>query len=328
MARFKNSFSSEDAAVLIDIAKLPETYEAALFKTDSHESALAAMHESAPANLQDNINLFRVENTTAVTAYDEQTNSLTIAFDPTLSKGTVFNNADKWDNFTRGKEPHSLGGEVHGGLYSDLVKPHDGTLPGDNMVDVINSVIYDYASRTDQDLKVNFTGFSKGGAQAALAAGEVVSTGIFDDNPNIKLNNVYSFAPPGYGDQTYIDNFNAQAESLGANAWTIELHGDILPTILTPEGGNYFTQYDYNQFGNRAYLTNTDDGIQINENPTSEELTALRAAPVDGNNYHNSKSYVAAVQAVKETEQPNNPNAEPPIQINLLNTPSATGFEM
>jgi hypothetical protein len=328
MATLKNSFSSEDAAKLIEIAKLPETYEAALQKTGSHETALAAMQSSAPENLQNSINLFRVENTTAVMAYDAQTNSLTIAFDPTLSKGTVFNNADKWDNFNRGKEEHSLGGEVHGGLYSDLVKPHDGSLPGDNMIDVINGVIYDYASRNDQDLKVNFAGFSKGGAQAALAAGEVVSTGIFDDNPNIKLNNVYSFAPPGYGDQQYIDSFNERAEALGANAWTIELHGDILPTILTPNGGNYFTQYDYNQFGNRAYLTNTEHGIEINENPSPEELAALRAAPTDGNNYHNTKSYVDAVQSVKNIEQHGPQNEDRTALINMPNAAPPTSYGM
>jgi hypothetical protein len=254
---------------------------------------------------------------------------MNIAFDPTLSNDSIFN-ADKWDNLNRGKEEHSLGGQVHGGLYDALSKAYDGNLYSQTMSEVIGGVLYDYAYRNEQDLQVNFTGFSKGGAQAALAAGEMVATDIFEDYPNIKLNNVYAFAPPGYGDQDYIDAFEAKAEQLGTNAWTIELHGDVLPTILTPAGGNYFTQYDYNQFGSRVYLTNTADGIQINENPNPEELAALRAAPVDGNSYHNTKSYVDAMVAVQKTESANANTSSAPDQevtraaISQTNTISPT----
>lgn len=301
MAKYSETLDLSDSGKLVAIAKLPETYELALHQTGDHEKALQKMYDSAPTNLKGEINLARSDNTTAVMAYDKETNSLTVTFDPTLSKGTVFNNADKWDNFTRGPEIHSIGGEVHGGLYEDLIKDN-ANLPCGSLIETVNAVIYDYASRSEQTLNVNFTGFSKGGAQAALAAAEVTSTGIFDDNPNIKLNNVISFAPPGYGNAEFVQSFENKASELGANVWTVELHGDPVPTVLTPDGTNYFTQYDYGQFGNRAYLTQQDNGhATIAINPSHDELLKLRERDKTIEHAHRSDSYLNAIQSAENT---------------------------
>ena len=300
-SRKETIYSPETAADLIKIAALPETYEMALLKSDDHQKAYEQMTQSAQGIDPENIKLMRAGNTTSVMVYNPNDNSLTITFDPTLSKGTVFNNADKWDNFNRGKEEHSLGGQVHGGLYDDLVRDLDSMQFEGNLIDAINGVIYDFASQQDGPLSVNFTGFSKGGSQASLAAAEVVSSGIFDD-PSIKLNNIYAFAPPAYGDQDFINNFNEVSQQLGANVWTVEYHGDIVPTILTPEAGNYFTQYDYNQFGNRAYFTGNNEGgaPSVAINPNAEELKTLREQPPPTENLHNSKSYIDMTESYKQ----------------------------
>ena len=278
-ASSNQEFSQQDAQAAIQIAALPQAYERELQRSGDHDAALKTMLESAPRALQNDINLLRMDNTTAVAVYDSENRSLTITFDPTLDKGTVFNNADKWDNFNRGEEPHSLGGEVHGGLYDDLVKDADGQLPGDNLVDVLTGIIHDCASRDGSDLKVNFVGFSKGGAQTALAAGEVISTGLFDDNPNIKLNDLYTFGTPGYGNQDYIHTLNEKIGELGANAWSVELHGDAVPTVLTQDAGSYFTKYEYSQMGNHAYITANENGMDVYLNPDHDKLTELRTQP-------------------------------------------------
>jgi hypothetical protein len=291
-------FSQQTAQAAIEIAGLPETYERELHRTGDHETALKAMIESAPNDQQNNINLLRMDNTTAVTVYDADKRSLTITVDPTLSKGTVFNNADKWDNFNRGQEPHSLGGEVHGGLYDDLIKDASGQLPGDNMIDVLTGIIHDCSSRHGSDLKVKFVGFSKGGAQTALAAGEVISTGLFEDNPNIKLNDIYTFGTPGYGTLEYIGLLNEKIDELGANAWSVELHGDPVPTVLTQDGSSYFTKYEYAQMGNHAYLTSNQGGMEAHINADHAKLTELRSQEAPEGSQHNNSSYTNAIKNI------------------------------
>ena len=284
----------EKASELITIAQMPERYERELHKTGSHEYALKQLYDNAPSKYENNVSLVRSNNTTCVIVFDEEKNELTFAFDPTLDKGTVFNNADKWDNFNRGKTDHTLGGQVHSGLYSDLVD-YNPDLASGNLAETINAVIYDHAYRGNTELKVNFTGFSKGGAQAALAVAEVAASEVFTLNDHIKLNDVISFAPPGYGTEEFANSFNDLANELDASVWTIELHGDAVPTVLTQDGANYFTKYDYTQFGNRAYITQNEQETSVAINPSHEELLKLRQQDQPETPSHRSDSYKNAI---------------------------------
>jgi len=300
MEKNMRAYSKDDAQYAMRIATLPETYEKVL-NSDGGDvtKARAAMLTDAPTNVRENINVIQVENTTSIIAYDPQSHSVSISFDPTLTFG------DKWDNFRRGHENHTLGGEVHGGLYSDLLKdPENDSFPGENMMDVVEAMLHNYASKNDQPLSVNFSGFSKGGSQTAIAAGELIGRGFFEDNPNIQLDNIYTFAAPGYGDEEFLSKFNEETSKLGTNVWSSELHGDPVPTVLTKNGSNYFTKYDYGQVGGHAYITPSNDGLttELYLNPDEKTLDKLRDQPKTDEKMHTTQSYETALEKISAGE--------------------------
>ncbi len=299
-------FPKDDATALLEIAALPEIYERALYKagqtlgdrwawngqnTEANGSAFAQMKSAAPDNVADNLKVVKFENTTAIIAYDPKSHNVTVTFDPTSDRDNVQFNQDEIDNFVMSPTPHSLGGEVHSGLYSDLVQVDPAREA--SLVDQIAGILHDYAYAQDKPLSVDFTGFSKGGSQAALAAGELMAQGVFEQENNITLHQVVLYGTPAYGDCNYIDAFNQKAHALGADVWTVELHGDAVPTVLTPDGSNYFTQHDYGQVGERAYISASGEIVVI-EN--KDQLDALRSEERPEDSMHGIDHYRAALE--------------------------------
>jgi Lipase (class 3) len=297
-------YSAAMAADLMQIARLPEIYENAL-QSGGAAGANAALQNATPEHLKGNIIVLQRDNITAIIAHDPKTNTVTITFDPTLAGGNILTNPDIRDNFFRGHKPHDLGGSVHGGLYEKLTdEPNNGA----SLIHRIEGVLHDLASRQDTPLTVNFTGFSKGGAQAVLAAGEIMANGLFDENPNIRLGQIYAFSPPAYGDANFINAFNAKVNQLGGNAWTVEVHGDKTPTILTPEASGYFTRYDYGHGGNHAYIL--PETGQTLLNAPRDQIGTLRAQPaIDG--AHDSNK----IQTILNNQKPPAPSDTPSIEI-------------
>lgn len=288
------------------IARLPEIYEMALHqsgsalgdrnawngkKTTANKAAHDSMIEATPPALRDNIKVIQFDNTTAIVAYDPEKHSATVTFDPTSARDNVAINRDELDNLSRGHTEHALGGEVHNGLYRDMVE--EDPKSDSSMIDKLSAIIHEHAYDQDTPLKVNFTGFSKGGAQAALAAGEMMAENLFSADNNIELNNITLFGTPAYGDEKYVKTFNEDAQKLGANIWTVEVHGDPMPTVLTPDASSYFTRYDYGTVGNKAYITAEGD---VTVNPDKDTLDNLRSQP-SSEGMHTSDNYIKALNA-------------------------------
>ncbi len=315
-------FPAQQAADLMAIACLTGIYEKELHQSGSalgdkkawngenpaaNKAAYNSMIEAAPPEVRDNIKVVQFENTTAIVAYAPEDHSVTITFDPTSNRNNVLLNSDKMDNLARGHTNHSLGGEVHKGLYRDMVQ--EGPQDNSSMIDKISGIIHEHAYDQDTPLKVNFTGFSKGGAQAALAAGEIIAEGLFTDDNHIELNNIILFGTIAYGDEEYVQRFNENTQELGAKVWSVELQGDTMPTIMTPDGSNYFTRYDYETVGNKAYITAEGD---VTVNPDKHTLDSLRSQPAPEEKIHTSDNYSKALNAAaapepQPTEQPETP---------------------
>lgn len=296
-----NNYSAADAAILMKISYLPQIYEMTLHKSGEHDLAYDKMvdHAGELGVAPNNIQLIRSGNTTSVLLYSPEENSLTFAFEPTLSKGTVFNNADYFDNALKMEKSHSIGGHVHYGLYSDLMNEVTSEPSNLTLIEAISEVIAEYADQSDTPLKVNATGFSKGGAQASIAVAEMTHNGLFD-YPNIQLNNVYAFAPVAYGTEEFIAIFDQKAEEIGANVWTVEYSGDPFLTIFSPDGAHHFIQGDYNQFGNRAYIREDEQGIiNVLTNPSAEELESLREQDATEERVHVAENYIQMTESYK-----------------------------
>lgn len=316
-------FPAQQAADLMAIARLPEIYEMELHKSGSalgdrkawngenpaaNKAAHDSMIEATPPELRDNIKVIQFDNTTAIVTYAPEEHSVTVTFDPTSIRDNVFLNRDELDNLAREHSEHSLGGEVHNGLYRDMVE--EDPKSNSSMIDKISGIIHEHAYDQDTPLKVNFTGSSKGGAQASLAAGEMMAEDLFSEDNNIELNNVLLFGTIGYGDEEYVQNFNENAQKLGANVWSVEAHGDPMPTILTPDGSSFFTRYDYDAVGNKAYITAEGD---VTVNPDKNTLDNLRSQP-SSEGMHTSDNYTKVLDT---TTPPATQTPEP------LNTPEA-----
>lgn len=314
-------FPAQQAAALMAIARLTEIYEKTLHQSGSalgdrkawngenpaaNKTAYDSMIKAAPPEVRDNVRVVQFDNTTAIVAYNPEEHSVTVTFDPTSTRDNVSLNRDELDNLARGHTNHSLGGEVHHGLYRDMVE--ESAQGNDTMIDKISAIIHEHAYDQDTPLKVNFTGFSKGGVQAALAAGEMMADGLFANDNHIELNNVLLFGTIAYGDEEYVQRFNEDAQKLGAKIWSVELQGDTMPTIMTPDGANYFTRYDYGTVGNLAYITAEGD---VTVNPDKNTLDNLRSQSAS-EGIHTSDNYTQALNAAaapdpQQIEQPETP---------------------
>lgn len=303
------SFSAEHAESAARIASLANIYETAYYDGKDRTVAMSALNDAMPSDIT-HANVINIDNTTAIIAYNPSENRVSIAFDPTHTGG------DRWDNFRRGHKDHDLGGEVHKGLYQDIVEhQNDANFPGDTMTDVMAAILHDYASRNpDQPLSVDFVGFSSGGAQTSMAAGQMIAEGFFEDNPNIKLDNVFTFGPPAYGNQDFINALEGEASKLGADVWMVQVHGDNMPSVLSPDGSNMFTKFDYGHAGDHAYIVPGADGqqAQILINPSEETIDALPDAALSSKEAHTMDSYINTLDGLNNADgQSNGATIEP-----------------
>lgn len=311
-------YSNEKAAAYIHLAQLPELFETRFLKADGRpeaekkRSAVEEVTNNAPPGAQTSI--LQRANLTAVTVYDGSRHSLTIAFDPTYGHGGFYTNADIRDNANLVLWPHNYGGSVHAGLYNRLIEDAgDGS-----MVNRLEGLVHEAAGRQQQKiLQVNFTGFSKGGAQAVLAAGEMMAEGVFDATANIKLGEIYVFSPPAYGSPEFISRFNAKARELGASVWTVETHGDKMPSVLTPDSENYFSRYSYGHAGNYAYVIPGSDKAAGNVlfNPSPEAIQLMRADPGKADLHDSAKIAAILDQKAQAANEAANKAATPALQI-------------
>jgi hypothetical protein len=296
----------------VRITELPYIYEGAYEAGKGSEAeksveAKQALHDAIQKKLPHetvDATIIKRDNITAVVIYEPKEHLATVTIDPTQTAG------DLWDNVA-GYRPseHSLGGEVHSGLYDGLVaQQNDPTLHGNNMIEIIEGVLHDYASREEnKPLNVDFTGFCSGGVKSTVAAGEMIADGFFDDNPNIKLNNIYTFGAIGYANPEFIDKLESNVDRLGGHIWQVQLHGDHMPDVLTPESDSYFTRYHYEQAGEHIYLVPEQNGqnSQVLINPDKATIDALPLAENDDDfSLHHPKPYERVL-------------ADLPLEINL-----------
>lgn len=289
------SFSMEQAAAATRIAALPNIYETNLQNESYRAAALNAVSTAAPEGISQ-VNVIDIGNTTVIMALNPDQGRAYIAFDPTHTLG------DRWDNFRRGPSEHELGGKVHGGLYNDIASDQtpNENFPGESMSDVMGMVLHDYATKTpDRELSVDFVGFSSGGMQAAIAAGQLISEGFFEDNPEITLNNVYTLGAPAYADENYITALESAAAEMGAGVWAVRIHGDEMPDVLsTAEGGNMFTRYGYDHAGEDVYITppTEENSAQILINPTDAQIAELPEPARTSEETHTMDSYINTLE--------------------------------
>ncbi len=306
-------FSTKDALNAFQVARLPHLYEKSLGDVDDRKIANQVIKDNAPQGMS-NYNIIQIDSTTAIIAYDPDEHKATVSFDPTYTIG------DKWDNIQRSEENHNLGGQVHGGIYDDLISEQDSpNFPGDSMSEVVQGILHDYASRNpDKSLDVNFSGFSKGGAQTALMAGELISDDFFDENENMNLGEIYTFGAPGYGDDEFVQSLNKSVQDLGGDMYEIKIHGDPTPDVLTPDGGNMFTRYNYGQAGDNIYIIPEHNGKAASFliNPTNEELSAINPAN-PSIRVHTMDNYSDVLSKLNASEEHNVPT--PDVSQNLVN---------
>lgn len=281
------AFSSQAAAEAFTVARMTQTFDQTYNKTHDHDAASEAVRESVSGINVSHYNFITVDATTAIVTYDPLNHRSTVSFDPTHSFG------DRWDAFQRGPEDHPLGGHVHGGAYEDMVSEQDHPdFPGDNMREVIEGILHDNAAHNpDRPLTVDFSGFSMGGAKSAMMAGELIGQGFFDDNENMQLGTIHTFGPPAYGDTDFTQALDQRVEELGGNMWMVQLHGDNMPDVLSPEGRG-FAKFKYDQAGEHVYVVPAHNGAeaQVLISPTDEEIDALPPADKDVD-AHTSEAY-------------------------------------
>ena len=295
-----------DMTRAVQITMVPYLYEKAYNEASGseEEKRLEAKEELYTA-LRDTDSLYdaevaivNVDDTTAIILYEEDKHRATVTFDITQNMG------DRYDNVVKcAPTEHALGGEVHGGFYEDLIEQQDDpNFPADNMVELIEGILHDSASKNDEKpLAVDFSGFCSGGAKSALAAGEMINNGLFDDPQNIQLENIYTFASVGYADKTsvgytdktFAENLEERVDQLGGKIWQVQRHGDNFSNLMTSKGPLLARPMDYEQAGTHVYLVPGKDSAEPQAliNPTQEDIDNLPDAEVTGMDAHRPEPY-------------------------------------
>lgn len=301
-----DGFSLSEAKYALQIANLPQTYEIMQQSGTSSRDLKDKVGNTAPAGTKESLQVIQISNTTCVMVYNPQDHSATIAFDPTTTTG------DKFDNVLRDHKAHPLGGNVHGGNYSDLLT---APLPNDKVstvIDAIGAVLYNYQQDNAKPLTVNFTGFSKGGGQTIMAAGELIADSLFSDKDNMRLGKIYTFGTLASVDQTFANNFNSEVKKLGGEAYTIEIQGDNNPTVLTKYRDNFFTGYDYTHVGEHVFISTDENYPFAIINPTESQLIELRQRPATADSAHSIPNYKDALSTLDGSDTPQT-EYKPPI---------------
>lgn len=292
----RGTFNPATAAAALKIARLPEIFEAELEKGPP-EKAKKAVMDNLPSGIQpENVFILQRDNITAIVIYDPKACTATIAFDPTNPAGSFPFNADKRDNFARSAGNTALGADAHEGLLRKMIEKDDN---GITLINRLEGVLHDLSSRQDNPLTVNFTGFSKGGSQAMLAAGEMIGGRLFEDDPQIKLGRLDAFSPVAFVSPAYIEIFNKHVSNLGGHATTYELEGDKNPTILTPQADGMFTRYGYGHVGTHIYLRQAEGQTppEAIVSPDPQQLTTLRGNAVKNPDLHNSTVLLSVLES-------------------------------
>lgn len=292
-----DEYSNQAAAEAFTIARMAQAYDRTFNKTKDHDAADEAVRESTDTPNLSHYNFVTVDATTAIVAYDPLHHRATVSFDPTHSAG------DRWDAFQRGPEDHPLGGHVHGGVYEDMVSDQDHVdFPGDSMREVIEGILHDNAGKDEtRPLTVDFSGFSMGGAKSAIMAGELIANGLFD-HENMEMGDIHTFGPPAYADTDFTDALEQKVNDLGGHIWMVQLHGDNMPDVLSPEGSG-FSKYKYDQAGEHVYLVPAHNGVEAQTlfSPSDEDIAALPSADEDVD-AHSSEAYQGTLDQLAASE--------------------------
>ncbi len=292
-----NEAIGESGRSVIDYEKKGEGTCNQIRDKEAKEILHEALRKTDTLNDADAI-VISVDDTAAVVFYEADTHTATITFATTQTLGDIYDNVVK-----SGPTEHALGGNVHRGFYEDLIEEGaEGARPANNMVELIEGLLHDRASRNDgQPLTVDFSGFCSAGGKTALAVGEMINNGLFDNSSNIQLGNIYTYASVGYADQTFIDNLESNVEQLGGNLWHVELHGDNLSNLMSPEGP-WIADRGYEQAGTHIYIVAGQDGDtpQFSINPTQAEMDQFPKAGLTGIDAHRPEPYERVLTALDD----------------------------
>lgn len=277
---------------------------------EAKEELLSALKDTETLKDMD-VRIVTAGNVSTVILYDRENHHATVAFDMTQTFGDIA------DSLSSGGTEHSIGGTVHHGFYDPLVEETDrpeDSIDNDtpnNMVGSIQSRLIELSGENyNKDLTMDAIGFCSGGARGVMTVAEMDNNDFFENNPNIKLSNVYTIGAAGYGDQTFIDKANESAEQLGANIWHVQHHNDSLSNIMTPQGP-WIADEGYGQSGTHVYLVPEENGNELDVlvNPTRQEIETLHEPTSGGMAMHRPEIYEGTLRKLEAQELENNVEA-------------------
>lgn len=271
------------------IAVLPVVYERALNAGNSPEQAAEKVRRRLPASTD--MSILRHENATAVIAYDRQKSKITVAFDATDEVADVIDDIKAWG------KGHPLGGKTHSGFTNaQLYKDKQGR----TLADQINVIINNFAA--EQPTTLGFTGFSRGGAQATIAAANrMVADDKNTNSPsNVTLTSLYSFAGLPVGDKNFMAAFTNAADQKNLERWRVIGGDDTAPKHMTTEA--WYGKDMYRHFGPVVRMIPSDTGVveyRVNNGLNKDEQTKLAKT-----NWHDPNIYadLLGVPDAKMTE--------------------------
>ena len=167
------------------------------------------------------VTIIRENNTTAFVTHDRTKNQINISFSASDETRDIIDNA----NFI--PTENAMGGHVHQGFDN----------AANRVMDDVKAAVLGYASAADDKrTDVHLSGFSQGGSAAIITAANWMESGFLEQNPNLRLNSVYTFGSPPSGDAKFIDSFQANAALSDIKLVRVVAEGDPIPGMMTKDG--------------------------------------------------------------------------------------------
>lgn len=274
-------FPVERAQANYRVTMLPHVYERALLAGHTDQNARALVQGRIAPGTE--VELLRHSNVTSVVSFDQAARTITVGFDGSDEFG------DRWDNTMFARFSHKLGGQVHGGYRSAILRQD---AEGKKLADRLRERVAAFASKADGPVKLELAGMSRGGALATAFAAELLAEP--DALPaNVKLTSVITYGGLAYGDKEFNQSFAARLKEQGTEAWRVINGADTVPHLMTDK--IWYTGKLFAHTGHEAYLLPGAGGTEVLVNPAPAELDTKLLLAAPGRNWHDTADYARSL---------------------------------
>lgn len=276
---------------LFNLARAPVDIEQSMARGLSMAEATRGVRDTFPIHSE--YTVLRHKNSTALVLYDKDREDIHVSFDGGNERQDIIDDMKFW------KRKHPLGGKVHHGYYSAVLKQNE---EGVSLIDAVREQVEIYAAQNDKQKHLSVTGFSRGGSMAIVAGAQWIVEDFANDE-RLKMQTIYSFGNPAAGNKKFCAALQEKAEERKIDITLLVIGNDPMPHILSPTSPWYMPG-SFNHPGNVYYMGfNKENTLNFLENPERETVQNFRKESPEMK-WHALSVYEAMLQTYIRATEP------------------------